>query len=83
MTLLVLYSLVILGGHKQDPNFLLKWEHNLHTILTQAEKDQVLLFAHGATLATTYQQSGYRILTHRYKTPQLFHKENPEVSPLC
>lgn len=54
-----------------------KWEQELHTILSQPQRDCIFRFAHKALLANTYQENGYKILTQWYKTTNYYIKLTP------
>lgn len=78
-----LYSLLTIQGGDKTPEFLLKWERDLGTQFTTQQREKVLALAHKSSIASHYQESGYKILTRWYRVPYMLHKMNPSLSDRC
>lgn len=82
-TLSFLYSILTRQGEDSTPEFLLKWERDLGTQLTTQQRERVLVLAHKSSIASHYQEAGYKILTRWYRVPYVLHKMNPSLSDRC
>lgn len=75
-----LYSLLTLENVPEDLPFLQQWERDLQTNFTQTQKDRILLFAHKSSVASKYEEGGYKLLTRWYQTPLVLHHRFPPIS---
>lgn len=78
-----LYALLIEIEAPHKLPFLQCWERDMGVSFSQAQKDRILFFSHKASLASRYQEGGYKILTRWYRTPTALHWIFPQVSDVC
>lgn len=67
----------------QDLNFIQAWEREMGTTFSQRQKVKILKSIHKTSVASRYQEGGYKILTRWYRTPSVLHKIFPQVSNVC
>ena len=82
-SLSVIYALLIDLEAPQELGFLQAWERDLGITFTEIQKKKILLFAHKASMATKYQEGGYKILTRWYRTPAVLNRMYPQVANQC
>lgn len=78
-----LYALLIGLDGPQELAFLQAWARDLGVTFYEVQKDRILFFAHKASLASRYQEGGYKILTRWHRTPAILHRIFPRVSNVC
>lgn len=67
----------------QELNFMQAWERELGVTFTQKQKAKMLKSIHKTSIASRYQEGGYKILTRWYRTPSALQKIFPQVSDRC
>ena len=78
-----MYSIwVDLEAPKKLP-YIQAWERELGVKFSETQKTKIFNFVHKASLATRYQEGGYKILTRWYKTPVVLKRIFPETSDRC
>lgn len=76
-------SICITSRPQQDLSFIQKWETYLQTIISQSQKDRVIIFVHKTSIVRTNQVRGYKLLTRWYRTPVIVHHMFPQISNKC
>lgn len=82
-SLSLMYSLLIELKAPQKLAFMQAWERDLGVLFSKAQENKILLFTHKASMASRYQEGGYKILTRWYRTPTVLNRIFPQVSSLC
>ena len=77
------YAMLTKLDRPQEFTFIQAWEKDLGLIFTQEQKDRILRFTHKASIASKYEEGGYKILTRWYRTPTVLHRIYPEISDIC
>lgn len=77
------YKALIDSQNQSHPNFLHKWELDLGSQISDAQKDKILALAHISSTSTKVAESNYKLLSRWYYTPLKLHAISPSSSPLC
>ncbi|XP_040178291.1 uncharacterized protein LOC120910599, partial [Rana temporaria] len=82
-SLSIFYSLVNELKAPQEIGFIHAWERDLGVTFTENQKGKIFEFNHKASLASKYQEGGYKILSRWYRTPEVLNQIFPQASNLC
>lgn len=78
-----MYALLTELEAPQELAFIQAWERDLGVRFSETQKNKIFMFTHKASMATRYQEGGYKILTRWYRTPEVLNRIFPQISNLC
>lgn len=78
-----MYSLLISPEEDFSLDYFSRWERDLQISFSPEQRAKILLFTFKSSIHTQAQESGYKLLTRWYRTPQVLHFMYPETSDCC
>lgn len=79
----LMYRLLVEPQDSFIPPYLRKWENDLSRAFSKDQKERILYFAHRSSIASRFQEVGFKILTRWYRVPTLLNKIYLSVPSTC